>query len=83
MVESTSDRRGTESVAKSGGFGGSSVTRHDVVLAVIPAAFLVALLVGQFLSISVEATMFGASVVAGLAVVDGLFRNPPGRPRTA
>jgi hypothetical protein len=84
MVESTPDRRETESVANAGGHTGPpSVTRHDVVLAVIPTAFIVALLVGQLLSISVEATLVSASIVAGLAVADGLFRNPPRRPQAA
>lgn len=55
----------------------SGVTRYDLVLAVIPSAFVVALLAGHVLSLSVEASAVFASIVGGLALLDGLFLNPP------
>jgi hypothetical protein len=55
----------------------SGVTRYDLVLAIIPSAFIVALLAGHVLSLSMEASVVFASVVGVLALVDGLFLNPP------
>ena len=55
----------------------SGLTRYDLVLAVIPSAFVVAMLVGHLLSLSVEASAVVASVVGVLALLDGLFLNPP------
>jgi len=84
MVERTPDRRRTESPATdSSSFRPPSVSRHDVVLAVIPAALFVAALLGQLLSIPFQTALVGGAIVAGLAVADGLFRNPPRRPRAA
>ncbi|QPV64261.1 hypothetical protein I7X12_06500 [Halosimplex litoreum] len=60
---------------------GSRLSRYDLLLVVIPAAFLLAL-VGSLVS-ALPASVFvaGASVIGGLAVADGLFVNPPGRGR--
>lgn len=55
----------------------SGLTRYDLVLAIIPSAFIVALLVGHVLSLSVEASVVFASAVGALALLDGLFLNPP------
>jgi len=52
-------------------------TRYDVVLAVIPAAFLVAALAAHLLAVPPETTMLGAAVVGTLALADALFVNPP------
>jgi uncharacterized membrane protein len=56
----------------------STLTRYDLVLAVIPSAFIVAMLLGHVFSLSVEASAVVASVVGMLALLDGLFLNPPG-----
>lgn len=52
-------------------------SRYDLVLAVIPTAFVVALLVGNLLSVSARVALVSASVVGALAVLDALFLNPP------
>jgi hypothetical protein len=57
------------------------VSYYDLVLAVIPLAFLASALVSEVLSLSGTTTIAAASVVAGLAVVDALFFNPPGTDR--
>lgn len=63
------------------------ISRYDLVLAVIPAAFVAAVLVGSAASVSFTATTGAASAVGLLAVVDALFLNPPressGRPPAA
>lgn len=56
----------------------STLTRYDLVLAVIPSAFVVAMLLGHVFSLSVEASAVVASAVGVLALLDGLFLNPPG-----
>ena len=53
------------------------VSRYDLVLAAIPVAFLLSGLVGSVVEISIEASVALASVVCLLAIVDGLFLNPP------
>lgn len=55
-------------------------SRHDLVLAVIPATFLVATLLGTTLSVSATTAVTGAAAVSGLAVMDALFFNPPREP---
>lgn len=55
----------------------SAPTRYDLVLAVIPSAFVVALVAGHLLSLSATTSVVGASLVGALAVLDGLFLNPP------
>lgn len=83
MVERTPDRRRTEStVTDSSSFRPPSVSRADIVLAVIPAALFVAMLLGHLLSIPFQTALVGGALVAGLAVGDGLFRNPPRRPQS-
>lgn len=57
-----------------------SVSRYDLVLAVIPTAFLTAILVANLLSISTETTLLAAAMVGALALLDALFINPPGHP---
>lgn len=55
----------------------SELERYDLVLAVIPSAFIIALFVGQLLSLPVRVSTLVAAVVAGLAVYDALFVHPP------
>lgn len=57
-------------------------SRYDLVLAVIPAAFLVAGLAGSVLAVPLETAVIAASALGGLAVVDALFLNPPRGPST-
>lgn len=72
------------------GFGGQffeqlvprrRLTRHDFVLAVIPAVFALTLVAAVVLDLSIQAAIAGASLVGGVAVVDALFLHPPTRGR--
>lgn len=58
----------------------SRVSRHDLVLAVIPATFVVAAILGAMLDVNYSTAVAAAAVVNGLAVLDALFLNPPRRP---
>lgn len=53
------------------------VSRYDLVLTVIPLAFVTALLATDLLAVSVRESMAVASTVGALAVADALFVNPP------
>lgn len=55
-------------------------TRYDLVLAAIPAAFLLAALFASTPAVPEPAAFGAASVVGVLAVVDALFLNPPQGP---
>lgn len=57
------------------------LSRHDLVLAVIPAAFLVGLIAAGIADVPFQVAMGTAAAVGTLALVDGLFLNPPRRPR--
>jgi hypothetical protein len=56
------------------------LTRYDPVLAVIPMAFVVSVLVGHLLAIPTRTALAAAAVVSGLAMLDALFFRPPTRP---
>jgi hypothetical protein len=56
------------------------LSRYDLLLLVIPAAFLVAFVASQLSSFGLTTLMVPASVVGALAVADGLFLHPPRRP---
>lgn len=56
------------------------LSRYDLVLAVIPAAFLLAALLGTAGAVPAPAAVTAASLVGVLAMVDALFLNPPDRP---
>lgn len=56
-----------------------SLSRYDLLLLVIPAAFLLALAGSTVSGLPTSALLAGASVVGALAVADGLFVNPPSR----
>jgi hypothetical protein len=60
----------------------SSVSRYDLVLAVIPSVFVVSVLIGHLLSLSAQASIGVASLIGALAVADALFVNPPGTGET-
>lgn len=55
-------------------------SRHDLVLAIIPTAFVVAALLGGLVGISVPTAVGLAAVVGLLAMLDALFLNPPRGP---
>ena len=58
-------------------------SRHDLVLAVIPAAFALAALLGATLPVDTTTAVAGGAGVSGIAVVDALFLNPPRGPGAA
>lgn len=55
----------------------SSVSRYDLLLAVIPLAIGGAMLTGRVLDVPLETALLGGVAVALLAVIDGLFLRPP------
>jgi len=56
---------------------GSQFSRYDLLLLVIPAAFLLALVGSVVSALPTRVFVAAASVVGALAVADGLFVNPP------
>lgn len=52
-------------------------SRYDLVLAVIPAAFLVALFVSIAFSVPLRSVLVGSALFCTLVVADGLYLNPP------
>ena len=52
-------------------------TRYDLLLAVVPAVFVLGVGASYLASLPPRTGLAGASLVALLAVVDALFRNPP------
>ena len=54
-----------------------TVSRHDLVLAAIPAAFLASVLASWALAVPSRLALTAAGVVAAAVMADGLFRNPP------
>lgn len=75
-VESIGGRTGTPTT-------GPDVSRYDIILVAIPSAFVAALLIGQLLSLPMQATIVVGAVLGALAVGDALFVNPPLRDRRA
>lgn len=55
----------------------TSLSRHDLVLLAIPAAFALALLASSLLGLPVERTLAGAAIVGVATLIDALFVNPP------
>jgi multidrug efflux pump subunit AcrB len=53
------------------------VSRYDLILVVIPLAFVGALLATALFGVSLRVGIAAGSTVGALAVVDALFRNPP------
>lgn len=56
---------------------GLDLSRYDVILVAIPLAFLAALLIGQLLSLPIQAAVVVGAALGALAVVDALFVTPP------
>ena len=59
------------------GAGDRTLSRYDLLLLVIPVAFVLALVVSQVSSLPASTVLGAASLVGALAVADGLFLNPP------
>lgn len=51
--------------------------RYDLLLVLIPAAFVVSLLAGHLLSLPAHLSVAAASVASAAVVLDGMFLNPP------
>ena len=56
------------------------LSRYDLVLLIVPLAFLGATLASALAGVSTHSALLGASLVGAAAVADGLFRRPPRRP---
>lgn len=56
---------------------GAEFSRYDLVLLVIPMAFLFGLVVARMSSVPPHVPLVGAALVGALAVGDAMFRNPP------
>ncbi|MFB6165434.1 MAG: hypothetical protein ABEJ31_09780 [Haloarculaceae archaeon] len=56
---------------------GSRVTRYDLLLAIVPLAFLASVLLGLLLPIGDRTALAGALAIGVLALADALFMNPP------
>lgn len=76
MATRRTDARPTER----GTTGDRPVTRYDLLLFAIPVPFVLAVLVAQVAPFGVTQLLAVASLVGALAVVDGLFVNPPSGP---
>ena len=53
------------------------VTRYDVVLGLIPAAFVLGVFVAGLLDVSTRTALVAAALLGLVGVVDALFLNPP------
>lgn len=53
------------------------LSRYDLVLALIPLAFGVAILAGTLLGVSLPTAMAAASTLGMALIVDTVYRNPP------
>lgn len=77
MSQSTSDPIRGELLRDDRSSHEESLSRYDLVLVLIPAAFLLAALFGSLFSIPLNVALIGAGLVGVLAVLDGVFWNPP------
>lgn len=77
MVGSASYHRGPgpEATLPTGAL--TSPSRYDLHLAVVPVAFLVALLVGAAVDAPLRIRLASAALASLVPLVDGLFLNPP------
>ncbi|WP_135663643.1 hypothetical protein [Halorhabdus rudnickae] len=55
----------------------SSTTRYDLYLLAIPLLFVSAVVVGFLTPVSMQGSIFGASLLGVAILVDSLFVNPP------
>jgi len=54
-----------------------TIDRYDLLLGLIPTAFMVAFLASRLLSLPFEAAVLGGAAIAALALFDGVFFRPP------
>lgn len=52
-------------------------SRYDLLLVLVPIAFLAAVLAGFVLPVGTRPPLAGAALVGLAAIVDGVYRNPP------
>lgn len=58
----------------------TSITRYDLVLGIIPAAFGLAAVAGSALGLDAHEALLGAALVGVFVLVDALYLNPPANP---
>lgn len=56
-------------------------SRYDLVLGLVPVAFVLGLLATGVAGVPIRISLAGAAGVGALAMIDALFLNPPRRPR--
>lgn len=56
---------------------GSQLSRYDLVLAVIPFSFMLALVVAAVVSIPLHASMGASALFSSVLLADALYLNPP------
>jgi hypothetical protein len=59
-----------------------SVSRYDLVLAVIPVALIGSILAARVLGAGVETGLVAGAALGGLALADAVLVNPPRDPET-
>lgn len=52
-------------------------SRYDLYLVALPLVFLTAILLAVVAPVSIQESVFGASLIGATILVDGLFINPP------
>lgn len=55
----------------------AGLSRYDLVLLVIPVAFLLAIVAGGLFGIPPRIPLVAAALIGAIAVGDAMFRNPP------
>ena len=78
-MSTRNSRTGRHSEQSSDRSTGLRPTRDDLVLALIPIAFLTTGVGAELVGVSLRTALIGASLVGAAAVVDALFLNPPTR----
>lgn len=56
---------------------GPHASRYDLLLALVPLAFLAAGAAAAVLPLGIHASLVAASLVGAGAIVDAVYRNPP------
>lgn len=59
----------------------SSLSRYDLVLALIPSLFVLTGVGATLFNVSLAMALAGGAIIGALAVIDALFINPPTRGR--
>lgn len=58
----------------------ASTTRYDLALWLIPLAFILAIILGTALDLSVRTMLVSAALVGVVVLADALYLNPPIKP---